>query len=138
MSQPSARRTGRFPAPGARSPGGLCTLVISLTVSARSTRAPSSSPEFSIMRAKRARSAVVVKRDACPATPPMLRAMKSSTCPRCGALLGATRGSLSAAGRKPVSFMPSGRKISAVQYSSNARPVAFSIAAASSIVPTLL
>jgi hypothetical protein len=63
-------------------PGGVCTLVIILTVSGLKMRTPSNSPMLSIMRAKRAMSGAVVKRPACPATPPMKRAVGSCTVPR--------------------------------------------------------
>ena len=63
MSQPRPRRIGWS--------GGLCGSVNFSTVSGLNTRTPSSSPPFSIIWAKRARSSAVENSPAWPATPPM-------------------------------------------------------------------
>ena len=52
------------------------------TVSGDRMRVPSSVPPFSSMRQKSERSAAVLKSPACPATPPMRRAVGSCTTPR--------------------------------------------------------
>ena len=71
------------------------------------------------------RSAAVLKRPACPATPPMRRAVQSWTTPRIIFMsgpshgqpnsvqgsVGAMRGRSDAGGRNVVSFMPSGSKM---------------------------
>src|SRR5581483_5602509 len=54
-------------------------------VSGLKRRTPSSWPPFSIICAKRARSSAVENTPACPATPPILRAVGSCTTPRSGA-----------------------------------------------------
>lgn len=89
---------------------------MSWTVSRLKIRLPLSSPPLRRQRAKRERSAAVVKRPAWPVTPPILREVGSCTTPRSTASptfsVGATRGWRAGAGVKEVSFMPRGPKIS--------------------------
>ena len=114
MSQPSPRTL--------RSPGAVDGDVIRATVSGERMRTPSSCPPLSSIRAKRARSAAVVKRPAWPATLFMRRAVGSCTTPRSHVpspcphgkemgrhfSVGAMRGTSDAGGLNIVSFMPSG------------------------------
>ena len=84
------------------------------------------------------RSRAVLNRPACPATPPMRRAVGSCTTPRSGAAsgrlhghascsaqrsVGAMRGSSDFGGRNPVSVIPSGSKTRAFRYASSDWPV---------------
>ena len=117
MSQPSPRE--------AVIDGGVAREVMRATVAGASTRTPSSVPPPSSMRAKRERSFAVPNNPACPATPPIRRAVGSCTTPRKGEAegrlhghwsrvsqrsVGAIRGSSTAGGRNPVSRIPSGSK----------------------------
>ena len=74
MSQPSPRVFG--------SRSGVAALVIFSTASGDRMRVLCNAPPPSSMRQKMARSAAVLNRPACPATPPMRRAVGSCTTPR--------------------------------------------------------
>jgi hypothetical protein len=104
-SQPSAREP---------LPSGV-RVHISFTVDALSTRRSSSTPSFTSIRHKRARSAAVENMPAWPATPLSARARGSWTSP-CSRWppknsVGAMRSRLDAGGWNDVSFKPSGVKI---------------------------
>ena len=129
MSQPRPR-TSRIPA-------GVDGDVIRATVAGDRIRAAPSRPPPSSIRQKRDRSAAVLKRPACPATPPIRRAVGSCTMPRrngaSGPLhghasgrhrsVGAMRGASDAGGRNIVSFIPSGSKMCAFAYRSSRSPL---------------
>ena len=118
--------------------GNVTGVIMRATVAGDRIRTPSSSPPLINMRTKRFRSCAVLNRPACPATPPMRRAVGSCTTPRNGAAsgrlhghascsahrsVGAIRGTIALAGRNPVSRMPSGPNTTRFRYTSSASPV---------------
>ena len=120
-NEPSGRNSPRFdeydestsqPRPRMlASPAGEAGAVMRSTASGESTRAVPTAPPSSSMRQKIARSLAVLKRPACPATPPMRRAVGSCTTPRSVAgCVGAMRPWSARGGLNVVSRMPSGWK----------------------------
>ena len=117
MSQPSPRTFCSF--------GPLAGDVIFATASGDRIRTPLWLPPFRSMRQKIDRSAAVLKRPACPATPAMRRAVGSWTTPRSICMsgpwqghpygvhfsVGAIRARNESGGVKLVSFIPSGSKM---------------------------
>ncbi len=128
-SQPSAREP--------RSSAVAAGVVSFATVSGASTSFPRNVPPESSMRQKFARSAAVPNRPACPATPPMRRAVGSCTVPRSifapgpshgqpisvHASVGAMRGRSDSGGLNIVSFMPRGPKICSLANWSSGTPL---------------
>ena len=120
-----------------RSPGDVACVVIFATASGDRIRTPRYTPPSRSMRLKIARSAAVLKRPACPATPPIRRAVGSWTVPRSidmsgpwqgqpsGVQLsvGAIRRRTAAGGRNIVSFMPSGAKMRSCANRSSGAPL---------------
>ena len=84
MSQPRPRT--------AAMPAGVAGVLIFATVGGDSTRTVPSRPPSMSIRAKRERSRAVPKRPACPATPPIRRAVGSWTTPRSGGASGVLHG----------------------------------------------
>ena len=128
MSQPRPRTSAM--------PAGVDGDVIRATLAADRTRTAPSRPPPSSMRQKRDKSAAVLNSPACPATPPIRRAVGSWTTPRRNGAsfpqghasgahrsVGAMRGANDAGGRNIVSFMPSGRKTCAAAYRSSRSPL---------------
>src|SRR5215204_1566655 len=121
-----------------RMPAGVCGDVIIATLASESTRVAPSRPFPSNIRANNFRSRAVLNSPACPAIPPIRRAVGSWTMPRSGGAsgclhgvasivlqrsVGAIRGSSVLEGRNPVSVIPSGTNTRARKYASSDWPV---------------